>query len=260
MPPEAAAPEDASTDLLIRPGAPDDGSALTDLFLEARRAAQASMPAPVRSAEETAAWFEHQLGLSGREPGSREIWVAEREGDIVGYLVLDPEWLQSLYVRPALTHQGIGTALLDLAKGLRPHGFGLWVFESNHQARRFYARRGLLRLERTDGRDNEERSPDVAMAWPGQEPVAYLRRQVDAVDDDLGRALARRAALTAAIQRFKPVPGERGRDLAREAEIADRLAQQAPDLGADRLARILHVVISESLDAVDDPGQGRKRW
>ena len=60
---------------------------------------------------------------------------------------------------------GIGTALLDLATVLRPDGFGLWVFETNVAARRFYAARGLVEVERTDGADNEERAPDVHLRW-----------------------------------------------------------------------------------------------
>ncbi len=81
-------------------------------------------------------------------------------------------WLDDLYVAPAFAGQGIGSALLDLAKAQRPQGFCLWVFESNTPARNFYARRGFVELERTDGSGNEERSPDVQMAWPGTDPIA----------------------------------------------------------------------------------------
>jgi len=221
----------------------EDASALADLFIAARRAVEPAMPAPVHTPAGIHAWFVEQL------TGGRETWVAERAGVLAGYLVLDVEWLDSLYVCPHTTGQGIGTILLDLAKSLRPGGFGQWVFESNLAAQRFYARHGLLALERTDGRDNEEREPDLTMVWPGEEPLAYLRRQVDAVDTVLGKALGRRAALTAAIQRFKAVPGPDGRDHEREAAIAARLAEHAPNLGADRVQRILHTVITESLEA-----------
>ena len=113
-------------------------------------------------------------------------------------------------------------------------------------------RHGLLELETTDGSGNEEQAPDVRMAWPGEEPMAYLRAQVDEVDDELAALLARRAALTAAIQRFKDVPGHAGRDAAREAEIVARMARHAPSLGEAGLHRIMHEVIGASLDAVTD--------
>lgn len=234
-------------DLDLRPGAAEDASALAELFIGARRAAEPAMPASVHAPAEIHHWFAG-LGL-GQPDKKRETWVAEQSGVVVGYVVLDPEWLDSLYVRHDLTGQGIGSVLLDLAKSLRPEGFGLWVFESNEPARRFYTARGLLALERTDGGENEEQAPDIAMVWPGTDPVAHLRRKIDAVDTDLGKVLARRAALTAVIQGFKPVAGHQGRDLAREVDIANRLAEHAPGLGPERIERILHVVISESLDA-----------
>ena len=143
----------------------------------------------------------------------------------------------------------MGAALLELVQARQPDGFCLWVFESNTPARGFYARHGLLELERTDGSSNEERAPDVRLVWPGAEPLACLRALVDEVDAQLGDLLARRAALTRAIQPFKT---SSERDPAREREVAEHLATRAPALGLERLERIAHVVISESLDAARD--------
>jgi chorismate mutase len=39
------------------------------------------------------------------------------------------------------------------------------------------------------------------------------------------------------------------RDPRREAEIVERVAAVVPDLGAERVARIVDVIITESLDA-----------
>ena len=103
-----------------------------------------------------------------------------------------------------------------------------------------------MELERTDGSGNEEKAPDVKMAWPGRDPVAFFRGLIDEVDAGLGELLARRAALTRAVQGVK---GSTDRDAAREREIAERMAQVAPELGPDRLGRIVHAIITESLDA-----------
>lgn len=242
-------PSEDGTDLALRPAIPEDAAPLADLFVAAREAAYPAMPRPVHSADEIHGWF---TGLVGSD-GTRETWVAEQAGELSGYLVLDPEWLDSLYVRPDLVGRGVGSVLLDLAKSLRPGGFALWVFESNERARRFYARHGLWELERTDGSANEERCPDVRMAWVGERPLDYLRRQINEVDEDLSRLLARRAALTAAAQQHKRVPGHAGRDRGREAEIAARMARHAPALGEARLSRIMDAVITASLDAADEP-------
>ena len=244
MPTESTPSEPAAqTDLTLRPVETGDAQVLAEVFIEARKAAVPAMPAPIHGDEAIRAWFE-ELVL-----GDRETWVAERDGELVGYVIVDPEWLDSLYVRPELTGQGVGSVLLDLVKALRPDGFALWVFETNVRAQHFYAGHGLEAVERTDGSRNEEKAPDVRMVWPGA--VADLRRRVDEVDAELARVLNDRAGLTAAIQRHKSVPGHAGRDRDREAQIAALMGEQAPNLGPERIAAIMDVVIAMSLDAAD---------
>lgn len=248
--------EAGDADLTVRPAGPDDVPAIARVFLDARAAAVPVMPPPVHPLEEVLAY--HHERLAARE----ELWVAEvaeagsESGrEVVGYCHVVGDWLDALYVAPERAGQGVGSALLDLVKSLRPDGFALWVFVSNEPARRFYRRHGLVDLERTDGSGNEERSPDLRMAWPGRDPMAYLRRQVDEVDADLALLLARRTALAVAIQGFKEVPGHAGRDPEREAEIVRRMAEHAPDLEAETLARIMHEVIAAGLDLADRIGR-----
>jgi chorismate mutase len=88
------------------------------------------------------------------------------------------------------------------------------------------------------------------MAWPGADPLRFLRGLIDDLDLQLGEVLAQRAALTAAAQRHKSA---NERDPEREREIAARLAERAPELGKERLARIVHAIITESLEAAEDP-------
>lgn len=259
---EATTGDEGLADLVLRPAVEADVDALADLFVEARDAAYPAMPRPIHQPPAVKAWFREVLGLDPRTspmPDDREAWVAVgkamgQDGALLGYLVLDPEWLDSLYVRPELTGRGVGSVLLELAKGLRPAGFGLWVFESNVAAQRFYRRHGLVAVRRTDGSENEERSPDIEMAWLGTDGLAAVRRRIDAVDDRLADLLNERALLTAAAQELKPVAGQAGRDPAREAEIVARLAPRTPDLGEEAVARIVHEVISASLDALERRG------
>lgn len=117
-----------------------------------------AIPAPVHSDDDVRAFFE-RIVVTQREP-----WVAELDGDVVGLLVLDGDDVDQLYVEPGLTSQGIGTALLHHAKGLRPDGLHLWTFQSNTGARRFYERHGFDVVRMTDG-DNEEGAPDVLYEW-----------------------------------------------------------------------------------------------
>jgi chorismate mutase/GNAT superfamily N-acetyltransferase len=242
-------------DLVLRAGRREDAAAVAALFLTSRSSAGTAMPAPVHDQAATERWLTGRLEAHHRG-GPVEVWVAEagpEPAPPVGFLLLEADWLHSLYVHPDHARRGVGSALLDLAKSLRPQGFSLWVFASNAPARRFYLRHGLWELEHTDGSGNEERAPDVRMVWLGKYPVTFLRGEIDEVDTELARVLARRAAITAAIQAHKEVPGEAGRDRRREAQIAERMAGLAPALGRERLATIMDAVITESLAAARQP-------
>ena len=240
-----------AADLTVRRAGADDADALATLFLDAREAAYPSMPRLVHPPEDVRRWFRSHFDTEGTE-----VWLAE-QGDVpVALLLLEDAWLHSLYVAPRLVGQGIGTVLLDLAKSLRPDGIGLWVFESNEGAQWFYRRHGFSVVRRTDGSDNEEREPDVELAWPDPASLAGMRRRIDAIDDRLADLLAERAGLTARVQQVKEVPGQAGRDPDREDEIVARMARRAPALGELRIRRIMQQVISESLDAAtEQPGR-----
>ena len=228
------------TDVELRPATSDDLPAIADLYLEVRAAAVPQMPPIAHTTEGVRAY------VGGWDLAERDVWVASTADRLAAFMVVEDDWLNALYVAPDQQRSGLGGQLLDVAQSLRPDGFCLWVFESNTPARDFYARRGCVELERTDGSANEERSPDIRMAWPGSEPLVFLRQLIDEVDGGLGDLLSRRAALTAAVQTIKPVAD---RDPDRERQIVDAIAARAPDLGRDRVARIVHAIITESLDA-----------
>ncbi len=233
------------TDLSLRTATVGDLPAVAQMHLEVRAASVPRMPALVHDPDQV------RRHVAGWDLDDHEVWLAERAGGLVGYLRLTGSWLDDLYV--AVDHQGsgVGSALLDLARGLRPGGLCLWVFASNLPARAFYARHGLTELETSDGSANEEREPDVRMAWPGEQPWDFWRALIDDVDDELGDLLARRAVLSAAVRRLRGGPG---RDRDREQEIARRMAQRVPMLGPERVARIVDVIITESLEAATGPG------
>ncbi len=232
-------------ELVLRPALESDVPDLLRVYLTARAAAP--MPPTTHTEDQVGAWM---LGWFGE---AREPWLAEQDHEVVGLLVLEGDWLHSLYVAPSAQRRGVGAALLELAQARRPDGFALWVFASNEPARAFYRAQGLVELETTDGSGNEEGAPDVRMAWTAADPVAWLRGEIDEVDADLARLLARRAALTAAIQPHKPVPGHAGRDPRRERAIAARMAEVAPGLTPAAYARIVDRVVEVSLDAWENP-------
>lgn len=244
------ATDDVADALALRPADVTDLAQVADLFLASRSAASEAMP-PI-----TAPWDVVRAHIEAWDLTTRQVWLAEDALGLAGFATLTGDWLESLYVAPERQGTGVGTALLDLAKALRPGGFGLWVFASNTPARGFYRRHGLIELEHTDGSGNTEREPDIRMAWPGLDPLAYLRSQIDEVDASLAELLGRRFALTAAVQGQKTAigatGGHAGRDPDRERAIIERMARHVPGLEADRIAPIMKAVIGESLTAWED--------
>ncbi len=241
--------------LVLRPSTPDDADALAELLLASRAAAHPAVPRSVHPPDDVRRWFRARF-----EDPAAEVWQAEEDGVPLGLLLLEHDWVHSLYVAPGRTGEGIGSALLELARTLRPRGLGLWVFASNPRAQRFYARHGFVEVRRTDGSGpdgNEEGAPDVEMAWPDPTSLPAMRARIDDLDDRLATLLEERAGLTAAVQALKAVPGHAGRDRGREQEIVARMAALAPTLGVDGMGRIMEAVISESLDATEQDGTTR---
>lgn len=151
-------------DLVLRPSLPGEAETLAEVQLLARRSAR--MPTPRGGAAALRDRLEERLASSA------EVWVAEVGGPVVGYLLLTETWVDDLYVVPAAARHGVGTALLDLAKSLRPRGFGLYVLEDNLSALAFYLGRGLVVVvHHPDGGGADAREeggcPDVELAWEG---------------------------------------------------------------------------------------------
>ncbi|HWU31922.1 MAG TPA: GNAT family N-acetyltransferase [Marmoricola sp.] len=237
-------------ELTLRLAVESDLPQVADLFIASRSGAAPAMPAINAPIDVVRAH------IQGWDLGAREVWLAEDALGLVGFATLTGTWLESLYVAPDRQGTGVGTALLELAMALRPAGFGLWVFASNSPARGFYRRHGLIELEHTDGSANSEHEPDIRMAWPGLDPMSYLRGQIDEVDAHLAELLARRFALTAAVQGQKAAlggpGGHAGRDPLREQAIVERMVNHVPGLEAERVASIMDAVIGESLTAWED--------
>lgn len=144
----------------VRPLAAEDCDEAAAVWWRSRIAAIPLIPAPVHTEDEVRRWFGDVLLQDAQS------WVAVSDTDrIVAVLTLDGDDLDQLYVDPAVKGEGIGSMLVELAKSLRPDGLELWTFQSNLPAQGFYRRHGFEELYRTDGLTNEEKAPDIRMAW-----------------------------------------------------------------------------------------------
>ena len=105
----------------------------------------------------------------------RPFWVAEAEGEIVGFISSGPSRdedappdtaeIYAIYVDPECWAKGIGTTLLQHAvRDLRRHGYRvatLWCLATNEQAKSFYERArwradGTTKRETVGGIETEE--------------------------------------------------------------------------------------------------------
>jgi ribosomal protein S18 acetylase RimI-like enzyme len=165
----------------LRPARIDEKDALARLFQRARRAWEFVPPVP-----------DEVLPKIAQELFERheEVWLAEEDGRPLGFLAIRRsrrngwEVLEKLYVDPDAQNRGVGSALLEQAKALRPDGLVLWVFQENTGARRFYEQRGfrVVTLRFGAAADNMEGEPDALYAWtptPRPEPAASGRESTE---------------------------------------------------------------------------------
>lgn len=92
------------------------------------------------------------------------IWGRFDDGLLGRIIAFRDEWVEQLYVLPVAQGRGIGTELLDVAKGACER-LELWTFQRNAAARHFYEARGFVVVEQTDGTRNEEKEPDARYVW-----------------------------------------------------------------------------------------------
>jgi GNAT superfamily N-acetyltransferase len=135
-----------------------DALSLADIHTTARAAAMPWLRV-VHTNEETRWW------MSDVVLRRLEVWVAECDRKISGFMALHEDWIEQLYVDPSEWRRSVGSALLDHAKQRRPDGFRLWTFQRNAMARAFYRKHGLVDIRETDGSANEEKEPDVLLEW-----------------------------------------------------------------------------------------------
>ncbi len=92
------------------------------------------------------------------------VFVVRRKGVVVGFLARDANRIQALYVHAFFQGAGIGSALLNHARGCADW-LSLWVHVANIRAQHFYAAQGFCEVERSDGANNDEGLPDIRLEW-----------------------------------------------------------------------------------------------
>ena len=115
-------------------------------------------------------------GSAAGPDGEHDVWVAERTA----------RWSATRWPRvpgsttcscdPDAQGRGVGGALLDLVKGVRPAGLLPVGLRDQHPPARSTAAAGSSSWSGPTARATRRSAPDVRMAWPGPDPVAFFRR------------------------------------------------------------------------------------
>lgn len=80
-----------------------------------------------------------------------ELWGWFDKQNLFGIIVFCEGWTDQLCVLPSAQDRGIGTARLEVARSRFPR-FGLWTFQRNANACRFYERHDFTLVRETDRR------------------------------------------------------------------------------------------------------------
>ena len=143
------------SDLTLRPARTTDAGA-TGAILSAFAADTDWMPQLHSAAE--------NISFAGAMIDRGWVTVAEAERRVIGFMARDREDIDALYIAPGQRGHGVGAALLRQAQAAVPR-LGLWTFQANTGAQRFYKRHGFAEVDRTDGAANDEKLPDIRMLW-----------------------------------------------------------------------------------------------
>ena len=143
----------------IRLYKPEDFEPITRLWFDAQTVAMPDMMARMDyKFDEAQAYFRNVIVLE------TQMWVYERDGVPLGFIAIQGELIDRLYVHPAYHRQGIGKALLMKARELLPEHIWLYTHVANKMARAFYEKNDFI-AEGFGVSPVPESEPDVEYHW-----------------------------------------------------------------------------------------------
>jgi GNAT superfamily N-acetyltransferase len=135
-------------DIRVRPAAAADQDALRAILTDTFESTWLPQLTPAAAA---AFRREDRPGAYVRERGLR-FWVAERDGEVVGLVDWDADFVNALHVRSNHARTGVGARLMDRAEAeIAAAGFSAARLETdtfNERSRAFYAARGYREADR----------------------------------------------------------------------------------------------------------------
>ena len=109
-----------------------------------------------------AQYWKSNFGLVKEMLSQAEVYVYENDKKIQGFIGLNGEYIEGIFVAAEMQSRGIGKLLLDYAKD-RKSKLLLKVYQKNTRAVRFYQREGFE--IQSEGVDDDTGEKDYAMIW-----------------------------------------------------------------------------------------------
>lgn len=161
----------------VRPVAPADAAALSEVYAEACRAALQGLiphaPLTLMIEKRTPQWWDRLMGHGMR------MLVLEIEAGVHGYVTLGPSRygdigyageIYEIYLRPSHQGLGLGSELLADARGLLDSiglsGHMAWALADSAQACGFFAARGAREFSRSRLMYPQRTLERIAFGWP----------------------------------------------------------------------------------------------
>ena len=130
-----------------------DIDSVAEIWLDTNRKAHAFIPA---------SYWERNFASVKEMLPQAEVYVYETDQGIQGFLGLNGEYIEGIFVSEQAQSHGIGKCLLDCAKDRKP-ALRLNVYQKNVRAIRFYRREGFQ--IRRSGLDAATGEPEYEMLW-----------------------------------------------------------------------------------------------
>lgn len=132
-------------------------SKLADLWLSTSLKAHDFIPAEY--------WIENRTLMAEKYLPNAEVYVADNEGNILGFVALVDNHIASIFVDNEKQGKGIGSSLLNYVKKLSTE-LTLNVYQKNRSSVNFYQSKGFKILSETIDETTGEK--EFAMKWVKQ--------------------------------------------------------------------------------------------
>ncbi len=138
----------------IRPASSDDFEKLVDIWFEASIRAHHFIPESY--------WEENKAEMQNNYLPRSEVYLAEDEQQIYGFIALVENEIAAIFVAPDQQGKGIGKLLISHAKNLRPQ-LVLNVYQDNKNSIAFYKSEGFEVAQ--ESFETETQSKVFVMSW-----------------------------------------------------------------------------------------------